>query len=759
MAPQQEVKPGSLVRFAEKPAIDSQTGNRIEGMMTVRAFSVAGEVRQNLPVGMSTEEKKRILTTRFNTEFPGRGEATRRQEGGATLFSGGRFHPEMPGLGPGFLAGTDPSPLASAALEVGPTELAKQILWTQPKESASRAIEAFKSGDPWQAVARDVLGAVPILGPGGLHMGERVAPDPVTGETDIMGAIGEGAAMFIPWGARKFGSLNIPPKPRTTLLPQTFGQRTGSRRLKGMEEVARGIPGAAGVFRRFDQFVNSEALRIANETIESVSKRALQADEGTFFHRFNQFLESATERLRRPASKIYKKIDESVATRTVTKQEPYTTPGRTLDAEGNLVSVQKTRPVSSRVSDVMPETRTLKELAQPLLDRLTDEGHLLSAADLQSTRSTLQKIVDSPDSLPFLAFQDARSSFLKAARKIDDNLPGKKAKVVGDLAKVTDKAMRDALIKGGRQDLLNQLEIANRIWREASEVLGDKAFRKLLEADPAATSAVLAGTPTHIIEALRAKNIIPDDVMAEAAGIVLRDELFGPATTGQLPVATMERFGVTDAGRGAGRALSAERLGLGIERMKSQLEVLVGPKAAKQIVELTADLFELRRSSEAGQSAARLVAAGAIAGPLAAFFLKAVGGEVTAGLIRGGMTAGIMMKSAQLFARAVTTNGATRLALQKFIDAVGSGKTQQAVFWAQRANESVRHMEIGAGTQRPGLLGSGEPPPGMAPESLRMIPPGGEQRLGGRGGMVRSDPLQLNRDELVQGLQRPGPLG
>lgn len=510
---------------------------------------------------------------------------------------------------------------------------------------------------------------IPVFGP----MLDSIAKTAESG--DVSGAVTEGLLQSIPAFQGGFKRVSPTVPGIVTGIPKTYPQRTG--RLQWLQAILEGVPGGAAVFRRMRDTQEKAAVTISNEIIDSIrsGKRPLDAvDVGELFL---NALDEGEVRLNAPAREIYGRIDAELGTTTelITK--------RGFDPDVAYPRIVETK-VPRRVSPVMPETASLKELAKPILERLKDESLLINPADFASIRGTLDRIVNAPDRLPFQAFQDARSDLLRAARALDDPLPGKKAGIVNQLAPATDAAMSEALIQSGRADLLTELRQANAIWRETAGMLGERTIKQLLNSSPEAVTGILSRSPTQTIRAL--KKLVPRDILDDAAAAMVRRDIIDKSTGGQLTETTLKRAGVSDDLQIAQQRLSAQQMKRNVERMEGRLAELVGEGPAKRIVQLTADLFDIQPQSTPGQMVVRLVASGAIIGS-AALVLQ---GIIEAAAL---MRTGTMVLAANLTSRLLVRHPGSRTVFRNLITALNKGNVPQATFWAQRINEFERSRQ------------------------------------------------------------------
>lgn len=603
----------------------------------------------------------------------------------ATLFPSGPLEEATGGPVERFLKGglrtLDPRPLFQAFRE----RPAGEVL-----ETIGRGIVGGGAGDP----SRPQSALLPTLP-------RKVSEIPVLGPTlesilssaregNVAGAAGEAAGTFLPFLNRPVSRVRPTRPGLPEALPKTLGQRTQRPALLGMEEILRGVPGAAGVFRRFQGQVDNAAVRAADQIVESVRRGGGQLDEIDVGAVFSKAIRDSEDQLLAPAKEIYRSLDNELGTQTTTK-----TVSR-FDPDPEIRYPRKIEEqVAVRTSAVMPETASLKEFAKPLLERIKDESKLINPRDLSPTREVLETVMNSPRRLPFQAFQDVRSDLLRAARAFDDPLPGKKAGIVRVLASKTDEAMEDALVKAGREDLLEQLRTANGIWKMTAETLGERAIKRLMDADPEAVSRILTRTPREELKTLR--SIVPDETFDNAAAIVLRDEIFGPPQ-GQLSETLLGRFGVEDAAQLGQQKLGPARIAGRLERMKGRLTELVGPDAAKDSVELVTELFNIRTQSQAGEQAFRLVASGQIIGAAAGVITGVLTGNLA--LAAGGVAvAGGLSGIANVAAKALVRQPGSRSALRSMVHAMGSGNISKAVFWSQRFNSMVEGEERSGSAQ------------------------------------------------------------
>lgn len=436
-----------------------------------------------------------------------------------------------------------------------------------------KATVARQAGKPLEWTS-EMLRAIPIIGPLGEQIGEQFQSGDVAGA--LGRTVGTAATYLIP---KAFGKIS--PSKAVGPVPLLRSQRTGSGLSQFVEHIGeRTIPGK-GLFRQFRE-VQQQALQAEGERLASTLAQVRgSTDTGRVI---KQAINQSLTTRKASATALYGQID-------------------------NLV----------QGAGIQPETQLLKQAAMPLLARIRAEANLLPPQELARTTAILDRIMSSPDRLPFSVFQDARSDLLRIVRSVGDPVPGKAGGVAKLLSKEADAAMMNAAVQSGVPGLPQMIRDANLAWADIKTVYNAPFIKKVLNESPEAIPHLMKLADVDELALL--KKATPPAVYQAGSARILRD-LITDATT-QPPTFTpptwMGRFGLTPQGvpTAHGPNLQGHKLSEAIQKMgPDKADALFGPNAVSGIEDL-AVLADRVRPQQVDRVAGGLVAAGINASILA----------------------------------------------------------------------------------------------------------------------------------------------
>lgn len=501
----------------------------------------------------------------------------------------------------------------------GVGETAMGFLGVRPSvEHLQKATAARKAGD-WSGWLSNMIRAIPVAGPIGEKLGTQLQ------EGDVAGTAGDVVGAAVPFAVGKAAKFIPPSLPKAaSKIPLTLAER-GSK-IPGVQYAQslaeRTIPGSV-VFKKFRERQQVALRQMGDQAAAKISTLGGSASEvGDLVQ---SAIDAGSDTLKDHANELYDAIDEKTKTsvkRTRTAGTAPSTAGIVDPITGRPAQVPTTGFDKTQVGGVQPYTKTLKQVAAPLLRRLNEQEQLMDPALLSSYRQTLEKIIKAPAQLSFRAFQDVRSDLLKIVRSTDDPVPGKKAGLAKRLAAVTDKAMMDAAEKSGIPDLPWMVREANGAWSDLKETYNSSFFKKLGKASPEAITAIMQRASVDDLDLL--KKGISRPVFEAASARVLRDVLEGatePPPTIGAGVLNQGAHLLTQGGTTTSTpVIQGHQIHNALRKMgAARAEALFGTQGASSLMEI-ADLAEKVQSSKSGGMIPGLLAGGVNATVLSPLF-------------------------------------------------------------------------------------------------------------------------------------------
>lgn len=561
-----------------------------------------------------------------------------------------------------------------------------------------------------EAGGRAVAGALPVVGPMAAKMGEAFGEGNVAyGTGQVVGGVAA------PLATSKLLSKVPAAHTQTGPIPLTRGERTGSGLSRFAETiVSKTIPGQQTFanFRVRQQQALTEAI---DKTVTAVA-----GGRGSHYAQGKGTLgaiEEAKKGLKDTYGAMYDEIDkvtEPVVQRIAKVEQ---VPSKLVGPSGEALTVPKRTLVKTEVGGVQPETRGLKEAAIPILRRIKQEQKLIPPEDLQGVVNTLTTIIKSPHAMGYRAFQDARSSLLAIARKLDEPIPGKRGGLAKHLAKVTDEAMEQAAERSGLtintpdgpMPLQEYVRATNALRAEAEVVFNEGLLAKMAETAPERLHTLL-GTAT-VDEIAGMRKYLPHERIQSLKGQLVKDwfseDIAGETLTPGVQGLPKTLEGPTVSG-------TSFRSKMEDLAQDGRLGALFSPQESKELLSLARVGEQLQKTK--GPSASLIAASlnGAMLSSGPAAMLGLLWSPESAGVaLATGVGTGFGLN---LLARAMThPEGATTL--RKYLQAIGSNRRAEAIVLANQLNQYVS-----APTPDEQAM-IGQPPPSGAKKVSRGGPP------------------------------------
>jgi len=531
---------------------------------------------------------------------------------------------------------------------------------TQPTITAlQEATTARQAGDgkAWTAA---MLRAVPLLGPVWDQISTQAAEGDVAGA--VGRAVGTAATFAIPASLKGVRAS----KP-VGAVPLLRSERTGSGIAQFVEHTAERTIAGRGVFRAF-RAKQQQALQAEGERLAaSFSKLPLGDTDTALIVR--RAVEQSLQDRKLAAGQLYDMIDDMTASQTKRVPHVEQVPSKIVGPAGEPLTVAQRTLRKVEVGGVQPETRVLKTVALSMLRRIRQEGQLLPPQELARTTALLERIVKSPKTVPFRAFQDARSDLLAIVRSHGDPIPGKAGGAAKLLAGTADDVMLDAAKKSGIPDLPDLIREANALWHEAKTIYNAPFIEKILKESPETIPALIRTSDVEELALL--KSAVPPALFKTAQARVVRD-MFELATDAPVPdaaattaagqVSIAPATAVQSYPRLSGRKIATELRRMGPEKS----EALFGKEGVTGLLDI-AKLADIVSPQSAERVSGGLVAAGINASILGGLLYGGVTRGMTAPITAGALYGGINTLSRVL----TRPEGIT--GYRRFLRAIASG--------------------------------------------------------------------------------------
>lgn len=453
-------------------------------------------------------------------------------------------------------------------------------------EQLRQAKDAIAQGRYWDAAKR-VGEAVPLVGP----TAAGVVRQAKTG--DVAGALGSATGIAASFALPEAAGLSKARVASEAAVPLTIAERTGSKLAAYGENIVERTVPAAGTFERFRALQQKALAEMADRVALDVGGRQLEA--GEVGNAIQKGLDIGGDLAKRNASIGYRAIDEAVQSTVKRVPKIEQVPSTILGPNGEALTVPKRTMVATTVGGVQPSTAVLRQAAIPILRRLKTEAQLIPPEQLASVRQILERVVNAPKTLPFEAFQDARSDLLDITRRHTELLPGKSTGVVRLLAEKADEAMMTAAEQSGIPKLPELIRETNQRWRDMKTTYNDRYITKIAQASPEKVPALIRTIDMDDLALL--KRAVPKVVFDQARAHVMRDiiaESISGSTGGRPNL--LQLSGVNPA---EGRPVFAPEHTMSGARMKSALykmgsektQALFGADAQQALIDI-ADLAD-----------------------------------------------------------------------------------------------------------------------------------------------------------------------
>lgn len=418
-------------------------------------------------------------------------------------------------------------------------------------------------------------------------------------------------------------------------VPLTRSERTGSRTSGIFEKtIESSIPGA-GPFQRFREKQQAALGRMANRTVDGIS------------------------RYRGNAEQAGKHAQTDIANYKAGEESKFTQRYKDLDA---------------RAQGVRPKTALLKSFATDALSKMEQESVLIPPVEMERARKILESIKKSPKEVDFSVMQDARSTLLSISRQLttDGKTKGAIKKITGLIETAMDEAAKvdPGLYREFRQ-LSNDYRDFSQTYRKGGAVskitkgAAEKAHEQLRTASLDDTRRLQKTLRPATMKALKARMV---------------RELLNKATDGELT----DRTSVLSKMKGT-VAKPIVRLHGGKFRKllegqygKQKLEVIFSKKELESMYSLM-DIAEKTDSNNQGNYLAAILNASLIGGTLATPLSPATGLKTGAAAVSLNVLARVMTRSWEA------------AAMKKYMRSEPS--TAQKAFWGARLREAITRAQ------------------------------------------------------------------
>lgn len=562
-----------------------------------------------------------------------------------------------------------------------------------------------------EAGGRTVAGALPVVGPMVAKMGEAF------GEGNVAYGMGQVTGGVLAPAAMSKGLSQIPgARTQPGQIPLTRGERTGSGISRFAETVvSKTIPGQ----RTFANF----RVRQQQALTDAIDRVVTQVSGGRMGH-YGQgkatlaAIEEAKQGLKDTYGGMYDEIDRVTAPVVTRVAKVEQVPSKIVGPNGEPLTVPKRTLVKTEVGGVQPLSRSLREAAIPILRRIRQEQKLIPPADLQGVVDTLTTIIKAPNAMGYRAFQDARSSLLAIARKMDEPIPGKRGGLAKKLAKLTDEAMEQAAERSGLsidtpdgpiplQDYVRQ---TNALRAEAEVVFNEGLLAKMAETAPERLHTLLETATVDEIAGMR--KYIPNERIQALKGQLVKD-WFSADIQGE--VLTPGVQGLPKIQEGPTVSGTSFRSKMEDLAQDGRLTALFNAQEAKELLSLARVGEQLQKTK--GPSASLISAS------LNASMISTGGGAPLIGLLWSPETAALSLTTSagmatglNLLARLMThPEGATTV--RKYLQAIGSNRRAEAAVLANQINQYAAEPT----PDEQAMIG--QPPPSGQPKGKRGGPP------------------------------------
>ncbi len=418
-------------------------------------------------------------------------------------------------------------------------------------------------------------------------------------------------------------------------VPLTRSERTGSRTSGIFEKtIESSIPGA-GPFQRFREKQQAALGRMANRTVDAMS------------------------RYRGTAEQAGKHAQTDIANFKSGEEAKFTQRYKDLDA---------------RAQGVRPKTALLKSFATDALSKMEQESVLIPPVEMERARKILESLRDSPKAVDFSVMQDARSTLLSISRQMTTD--GKTKGAIKKITGLIETAMEDA----AKVDPGLHKEFRN-LSRDYANFM--QTYRK-----GGAVSKIVKGAAEKAHEQLRTaslddtrrlqQTLRPATMKALKARMVR--ELLNKATDGELT----DRTSVLSKMKGTVAKPIVRLHGGKFRKMlegqygKQKLEVIFSKKELESMYSLM-DIAEKTDSNNQGNYLAAILNASLIGGTLATPLSPATGLKTGAAAVSLNVLARVMTRSWEA------------AAMKKYMRSEPS--TAQKAFWGARLREAVTRAQ------------------------------------------------------------------
>lgn len=305
----------------------------------------------------------------------------------------------------------------------------------------------------------------------------------------VVGMVKEGAIQAINEGTGRLASVPVKAFGKTMaetslrglripLLPSQAGVK-GSLPSWGEKFLANAIP-SGGIMREFTEKQTAKALEELGKEIEGISRFKGSSEQmGEFTQKaIETYRERYKKEVINPAYDEIKRLVKAEYARVPVMRESTSS---VVDEFGNPMTYARRALERQQVGGVAAETRTVKQIAIPLLRQLREQRALIDPKLLADSESILASIIKAPKQVPFEVMQHSRSDLLAISRKLEEVLPGKRAGIVRQLIGGLDSSLERAADNSGIPKLGEKVREANRLTFENHRRFEQQLVRKVLD--------------------------------------------------------------------------------------------------------------------------------------------------------------------------------------------------------------------------------------------------------------------------------------
>ena len=289
-----------------------------------------------------------------------------------------------------------------------------------------------------------------------------------------------------------------------------------------LERFLKGSVLTSGKMEAFRTAQNAETKAAAEKVAAQISSFNGSAEQ--LGKMVQEGIDKYTEGFRLVQNRMYSEIDKEVAEKVIKVPMQVEHASSLVDASGKPLSFTTTVMQNKLTGPAMPSMSPLKEFASAQLERLAQEEKILDPTLLESTRKTLEHIVNSPERVTFQGMRDARSDMLALSRKLDEALPGKRAGFAKKMASLADESMMDAAEKSGIPGLPEKVRAANAYTAEGHRVFEQQLVKKIVDTKkPEAIAKFIRGNSVGLEETRDLLKLLPSELRAKVQKQVVSD--------------------------------------------------------------------------------------------------------------------------------------------------------------------------------------------------------------------------------------------